>query len=72
MLKFAVLALMLGLLVLLSTTTVNAHFPVYSLYKERKPVDLFQALATARQAKRRAGGFEEIYDIPLSGLYSRN
>ncbi|EFP04112.1 hypothetical protein CRE_27598 [Caenorhabditis remanei] len=69
--KFVLLVVMLVLLICFSAT-VNAHFPVYSLYKERKPVDLFQALASARQAKRRAGGFEENYDLPLPGLYPRN
>ncbi|EGT58105.1 hypothetical protein CAEBREN_05846 [Caenorhabditis brenneri] len=68
--KFQLLSVLLAFLIVLSVT-VNAHFPVYSLYKERKPVDLFQALASARQAKRRAGGFEENYDLPFSGFYTR-
>ncbi|CAE17702.1 Neuropeptide-Like Protein [Caenorhabditis elegans] len=68
--KYPVLAVMLVLLIVISLS-VDAHFPVYSLYKERKPVDLFQALASARQAKRRAGGFEENYDLPLSEFYKR-
>ncbi|CAP34074.1 Protein CBG16405 [Caenorhabditis briggsae] len=66
--QFSVLVAMLAILIAL-TSAVNAHFPVYSLYKERKPVDLFQALASARQAKRRAGVFEENYDLPLSEFY---
>uniref|UniRef100_A0A1I7TZK2 Neuropeptide-Like Protein n=2 Tax=Caenorhabditis tropicalis TaxID=1561998 RepID=A0A1I7TZK2_9PELO len=68
--KFQMLIVSLVLLFVFSAT-VDAHFPVYSLYKERKPVDLFQALASARQAKRRAGGFEENYDLPFSSFYPR-
>lgn len=37
--KYPVLAVMLVLLIVISLS-VDAHFPVYSLYKERKPVDL--------------------------------
>ncbi|CAB3410141.1 unnamed protein product [Caenorhabditis bovis] len=67
--EMKVFILLLALIFILES--VNAHFPIYSLYKDRKPMDVFRVISSARQAKRRSGGFLDLYELPIEDFYEK-